>query len=318
MINMKRFITMILAIAMVITSVVVPMDKVSAYSQREFDGTEKGYDQNHNLIYQKNPDGTYAFDKSLCIMAHHKNKNLNKNRITNIFDWNFNKLDIEHLTIVEGSTEDRYSISCKTSRTNQPLSAVFSSSDNNIVTIDKNGIMKGKKAGKATIVVSIQSIERKVTIPVNVIKNENSTKEEPKKGDVFKNIYGKVSYDKKGNMICKIKVKNVSKYNIKFKLSKKVKVEITNYPKQLFNRKVAYTKSRKFTLKSGKTKTLTIKVKKSTLKGKRFNLVADDVNVCFDYSAEYLNKKGIRTGRCSCGGFGIDIDDKNYDFYYYD
>lgn len=311
---------MILAIAMVITSVVVTMDKVSAYSQMQPDGSEKTYDQNNNLIYQKNPDGTYAFDKSLCIMAHHKNKNLNENEnlITNIFDWDFNKLDIEHLTIVEGSTEDRYSISCKTSRTNQPLSAVFSSSDNNIVTIDNNGIMKGKKAGKTTIVVSIPSIERKVTIPVNVIKNENSTKEKPEKDDYFKSIYGKVSYDKKGNMICKIKVKNVSKYNIKFKLSKKVKVEIENYPKQLFKRKVAYTKSRKFTLKSGKTKTLTIKVKKSTLKGKRFNLVADDVNVCFDYSAEYLNKKGIRTGRCSCGGFGIGIDGKNYSFYYYD
>lgn len=311
---MKRFITMILAIAMVITSVVVPTDK--AFAETEPDGTYKERDIKGNIIYQVNPDGTYAFDKSLCIMANHKNKN--KNYSSNIFDWDFNKLDIEHLTIVEGSTEDRYSISCKTEMTNQPLSAVFSSSDNNIVTIDKNGIMKGKKAGKTTIVVSIPSIERKVTIPVNVIKNENSTKEEPKKGDVFKNIYGKVSYDKKGNMICKIKVKNVSKYNIKFKLSKKVEVKITNYPKQLFKRKVAYTKSRKFTLKSGKTKTLTIKVKKSTLKGKRFNLVADDVSIGFDYSAEYLNKKGIRTGRCSCGGFGIGIDGKNYSFYYYD
>ena len=316
MINMKKFITMILAIAMVITSVVVTMDKVSAYSQMQPDGSEKTYDQNNNLIYQINPDGTYAFDKSLCIMANHKNKN--KNYSSNIFDWDFNKLDIEHLTIVEGSTEDRYSISCKTEMTNQPLSAVFSSSDNNIVTIDKNGIMKGKKAGKTTIVVSIPSIERKVTIPVNVIKNENSTKEKPEKDDYFKSIYGKVSYDKKGNMICKIKVKNVSKYNIKFKLSKKVKVEIENYPKQLFNRKVAYTQARKFTLKSGKTKTLTVKVKKSTLKGKRFNLVADDVSIGFDYSAEYLNKKGIRTGRCSCGGFGIGIDGKNYSFYYYD
>lgn len=314
MINMKRFITMILAIAMAITSVIVPMDK--AFAETESDGTYKGRDTNDNIIYQINPDGTYAFDKSLCIMAHHKNKN--KNYSSNIFDWSFNKLDIAHLTIVEGSTEDRYSISCKTEMTNQPLSAVFSSSDNNIVTIDKNGIMKGKKAGKTTIVVSIPSIERKVTIPVNVIKNENSTKEKPEKGDYFKNIYGKVSYDKKGNMICKIKVKNVSKYNIKFKLSKKVEVKITNYPKQLFKRKVAYTQARKFTLKSGKTKTLTVKVKKSTLKGKRFNLVADDVGICFDYSAEYLNKKGIRTGRCSCGGFGIGIDDKSYDFYYYD
>ena len=228
---MKKIITMILAIAMVITSVVIPTDKVSAHSQMQPDGSEKTYDQNNNLIYQKNPDGTYAFDKSLCIMANRKNKNKNYSR--NIFDWNFNKLDIEHLTIVEGSTEDRYSISCKTSRTNQSLPAVFSSSDNNIVTIDKNGIMKGKKAGKTTIVVSIPSIERKVTIPVNVIKNENSTKEKPEKGDYFKNIYGKVSYDKKGNMICKIKVKNVSKYNIKFKLSKKVEVKITNYPKPI-------------------------------------------------------------------------------------
>lgn len=353
---MKKFITMILAIAMVITSVVVPMDKVKAavgdyvwkrscsslndgsyciyklrivgYDNNECpitdsnavaeayydandnmiglfengvwtkriavdsiilpldcygrcwtiddDGTQKEWDKDGNLIYQLNPDGKVVIDKRMKRISVHARKT-----IISVFG----DMPNGDYTIVAGCTDTKPLTCCDEDLFT--LDVTWSSSDSTIATVNESNTLVGKKAGKVTMTATVKASGQKVSIPVKVVKNECETENRksitqssiPRASIRLASITRAiVSYDTKGNLILKLKLRNPKK--------KKVKVELRKMKLTISDGKSTFktTKRVKTTVKAKKTKTITVKIEKSKLKGKVFCLPRSYVTFNLGYS----------------------------------
>lgn len=332
---MKRFITMILAIAMVITSVVVPMDKVNAavgdyiwqrcmvcsdgsysmakrliigyandgtpitndiivdeafydangnmiglkengvwtkgvavgqftglgfsYYRDDYgvylitwdnDETEKIWDSNGNLIYQVNHGGTVVIDK----------------RMKELYAVNEKGYEMDTFIVTEGFTS-KAKVKCRDD--GKVMNVKWSSSNLSIATVSETGVVTGKKAGKATLTVTVIASGQQVKVPVKVVKNKCYRTI----GSRGIKVSGSISYDKKGNLVGKLKIKNTTKKKQKYK-RKYNKLSFTISDGK--HRNKSSTKRFGFTLKRGKSKTVTITIKKSKLKAK-YNLPESNI-----------------------------------------
>lgn len=300
----------------------VIIDKNGAYIKSyntdttDKDGTYKEWDENGNLIYQKNPDGTIVIDKRIEKITIEE---------SNGKDWQVLVGDagnIKNVLIVTKGFTSKKKLRCIDDK-GKVLNVKWSTANLSIVSVSKTGIVTGKKIGKTTIVVNVPSIGRKVSIPVKVVKNENSMpdNEKPKNGDGWddkiKPTYAKISYDEKGNLVAKVKIKNFNKNKISYAVRKTAEITFTfdeyvteyvddkgighgHYKKKIYktNKKGVL---KKFTLKRGQSKTFTVKIPKSKLEGKYYNLREVDTKIEFDFSAGYYNKTGKYFIK-GCGG----------------
>ena len=362
---MKKFITMILAIAMVITSVVVPMDKVKAavgdyvwelycsspsdgsysmakrliigydnngrpiadsnavakayydandnliglkengvwtrcmevdsdilpldcYGRRwtiDDDGTKKEWDSNGNIIYQLNPGGKVVIDK----------------RMKDITVDDGNEKDSQ--VLIEATGKVRHTFMVTEGFTSKKklrcigdgavLNVKWSSSNPSIASVSEIGTVTGKKAGKTTLIATVVSSGQQVKVPVTVVKNKCYGTRDCRGTDVS----GSISYDKKGNLVCKFKIKNTTKKKLKYgRKDNKLSFTISDGK----HKNKSKSKRFGFTLKRGKSKTVTVTIKKSKLKAK-YNLPESDIKACL-----FID----RQGRSILTHMGFTVDGK--------
>ena len=365
MINMKRFITMILAIAMAITSVIVPMNKVSAavgdyvwkrscsslddgsycmYKLRivdyytdgtpmtdsnavaeayydandnmiglyengvwtkcmavdsdilpldcygrcwtiDDDGTWKEWDTDGNLIYQSNPGGKVVIDKRM------------KNITVDDGDGKDSQVLVEatgkvrHVFMVTEGFTSKKKLRCVGD--GAVLNVKWSSSNPSIASVSEIGTVTGKKAGKTTLTATVVSSGQQVKVPVKVVKNKCYGTRDCRGTDVS----GSISYDKKGNLVCKFKIKNATKKKLKYgRKDNKLSFTISDGK----HKNKSTSKRFGFTLKRGKSKTVTVTIKKSKLKAK-YNLPESDIKACL-----FID----RQGRSILTHMGFTVDGK--------
>lgn len=147
---------------------------------------------------------------------------------------------------------------------NDNTSAVtWKSSAPKVASVDKNGKVTGKKAGKATITASLangKTLTCKVTVKDNAYTSTKLTAKKIPYGQAAMNIY-KVSYSK-GNIVIKARFLNNSTHKAKY--LKNVKITIKNEKGKV----IGTYKAKKVSanVKKGKVKDYTFKIKKSALK----------------------------------------------------
>ncbi|MCI8337082.1 MAG: hypothetical protein HFH62_00180 [Lachnospiraceae bacterium] len=143
----------------------------------------------------------------------------------------------------------------------------YTSSNSKVASVDASGNVTGKKKGSANVTVKNGNTvvgTCKVTVKDNVYNPGKLSISKATRGLVTSNVY-QVSYDKKGNLI--VKVRLINRFG---RVAKKLK----NYKVTVYNEKGktigTYTlKSKTINLKNGKAKSLTCKIKKSKLKIKK-------------------------------------------------
>lgn len=145
----------------------------------------------------------------------------------------------------------------------------WSSNKKSVAIVSGKGVVTAKKAGTATITASVDGC--KLTCKVKVVKNQysRSSASNSQAGyGVFLNTT-KISYDKKGQLVCKIQVINNFAHNVEglqnFKFTVKAKNGSTI---------ASYTAGKKsIYISSGSSKTVTITIPKSKVKKKNADLV---------------------------------------------
>lgn len=341
---MKRFITMILAIAMAITSVVVPTDKVKAavakegdiidsyvshdkdgsycvYKEirhegyglyipqyvykaiydandnliglyengvwkkcvavdtyfhgldcygrcwtRDDDGTRKQWDSNGNIIYQENPDGTVVIDKRMKDITVDEGGGKDSQVLIEATG------KVRHTFMVTEGFTSKKKLRCRDYEDLKVLNVKWSSSNPSIASVSEIGTVTGKKAGKTTLIATVVSSGQQVKVPVTVVKNKCYGTRDCRGTDVS----GSISYDKKGNLVCKFKIKNITKKKLKYgRKDNKLSFTISDGK----HKNKSTSKRFGFTLERGKSKTVTVTIKKSKLKAK-YNLPESDIRAC--------------------------------------
>lgn len=148
----------------------------------------------------------------------------------------------------------------------------WKTSNGKVAKVDKNGKVTGRKAGKCKITAILTSGE-KVTCTVTVKKNVYSTRKlttsDVYYGNSAANVYN-MSYDKKGNLVVRVRFVN----NIGYKVVKlnKMKIVVKNSAGKVIG---TYSGSQKLSVAHGGAKDFTVTIKKSKLKIKK---VQDLVN----------------------------------------
>lgn len=145
----------------------------------------------------------------------------------------------------------------------------WKTSKKSVATVSSKGVVTAKKAGKAKITASVDGC--KLTCTVTVKKNEYSVRaaknsEAPYNQATFQ--VTKISYDKKGQLVCKIQILNNLIYNIEQIRD----FNITVYDK---NNSVIGSQTvgkKNFFVYSGSKKTMTITIPKSKVKKKNADL----------------------------------------------
>lgn len=144
----------------------------------------------------------------------------------------------------------------------------WTSSDETVATVDDEGFVTGKGAGKATITASIGDTSASKTVRVIANRQEDidfyTDDHNRKLLERRENWY----YDKRGILTCKIRYKNVSKkiYKDKFRLRCRIMRESDSWEKPYYK---GYCKNKRYfklRLKPRAVKTITIKFKKPKLK----------------------------------------------------
>lgn len=143
----------------------------------------------------------------------------------------------------------------------------YVSSNSKVASVNASGIVTGKKKGSATVTVKNGTAvvgTCKVTVKDNVYSAGKLSISKATRGLVTSNTYH-VSYDKKGNLI--IKVRLINRFGRVAKKLKNFKVNVWNEKGKKIG---TYSlKNKTINLKNGKAKTLTCKIKKSKLKIKK-------------------------------------------------
>lgn len=153
----------------------------------------------------------------------------------------------------------------------------WKTSKKSVATVSSKGVVTAKKAGKATITASVDGC--KLTCSVTVKKNEYSV---PSLSN-SQVEYGvgvrvtKASYDKKGQLVCKVQIINNSMYNVE---------GLSNLNIAIISKSGSVIGSQKISKKnvfvySGSNKTISITIPKSKVKKKNADL---------------------RTATCNCSG----------------
>ncbi len=143
----------------------------------------------------------------------------------------------------------------------------YVSSNPKTVSVDASGNVTGKKKGTATVTVKDGSTvvgTCKVTVKDNVYSVGKLAIGKATPRQVTSNTYH-VSYDKKGNLI--IKVRLINRFGRVAKQLKNFKVTVWNEKGKKIG--IYSLKKKTINLKNGKAKTLTCKIKKSKLKIKK-------------------------------------------------
>ncbi len=143
----------------------------------------------------------------------------------------------------------------------------YVSSNTKAVSVDARGTVTGKKKGTSTVTVKNGNTvvgTCKVTVKDNVYKVGKLSISKAPRGQVTSNTY-QVSYDKKGNLIAKVRI--INRFGRVAKKLKSFKVTVWNEKGKKIG---TYSlKKKTINLKNGKAKTLTCKIKKSKLKIKK-------------------------------------------------
>ena len=175
-----------------------------------------------------------------------------------------------------------------------------------------------------TMILAIAMVITSVVVPTDKVKaaevnNKNSWNSMPdnEKPDEWnsvnkaKPIYAKISYDKHGNLVGKVKIKNFNKKKIKFTIYKRAEIELSWWnegedPKEKEYRIKKKGMAKRFTLKRGQSKTITVKIPKSKIKGKHYNLREVDTRININYTATWGGKY---SKKCCCGEITATIRD---------
>lgn len=142
----------------------------------------------------------------------------------------------------------------------------YTSSNPKIASVDAKGNVTGKKKGTATITVKTSTGYTrtcKVTVKDNVYSVPKLSLSRVNYG-VTSDIYN-VSYDKKGNLVIKMRILN--KFGRTAKQLKNFKITIKNESGKTIG--VYSAKKKTINLRTGKAKAFTFKIKKSKLKIKK-------------------------------------------------
>lgn len=145
----------------------------------------------------------------------------------------------------------------------------WKSSKKSVATVSSKGVVAAKKAGKAKITASVDGC--KLTCNVTVKKNEYSVRaasnsEVPYNEATFQ--VTKISYNKKGQLVCKVQILNNLIYNIE---------QIRNFNITVYDKNNSAIASqtvgkKNFFVYSGSKKSLTITIPKSKVKKKNADL----------------------------------------------
>lgn len=143
----------------------------------------------------------------------------------------------------------------------------YTSSNSKVASVNASGTVTGKKKGTATITVKNGNTvvgTCKVTVKDNVYSTSKLSISKAPRGRVSSNTYN-VSYDKKGNLVVKVRI--INRFGRVAKKLKSFKVTVWNEKGKKIG--TYSVKNKTINLKNGKAKTLTCKIKKSKLKIKK-------------------------------------------------
>lgn len=272
--TMKKMITMMLLTAILVTNMAVPVKEAKAFSNGEQHTEDKyGEIMMDNVSVDENGKFTHEhmyWDGSVRItkdeeLVYYKDTT-GKVQVDKLLREAEIVGDIDKVSV--GCTEK---FTCETTTNKETFK--WYTSNSKIATIDNNGLLTAKKVGKVTITAEIQINKQKVTKTIEVVKNEgvlikNDLTKKYQRKDIF-------SYDKKGNLVWTIKIKNASKKKYLYALGKQeIKTKYLPYMKKNYRSKNKKSGSKlEFKLKPGKTKTIKVlKVKKSKLSKKYRNI----------------------------------------------
>ena len=174
-----------------------------------------------------------------------------------------------------------------------------------------------------TMILAIAMVITSVVVPMDKVKaaevnNKNSwnsmtdnDKDEIYSSSKVKPTYAKISYDKHGNLIGKVKLTSYNKKKVTFTLYKRAEIELSWWnegedPKEKEYRIKKKGMAKRFTLKRGQSKTITVKIPKSKIKGKYYNLREVDTDIKINFTATWGGKY---SKKCSCGEIAATIRD---------
>lgn len=180
------------------------------------------------------------------------------------------------------------------------------------------------------MILAIAMVITSVVVPMDKVKaaevnNKNSwnsmpDNEKPDKwnsANKAKPIYAKISYDKHGNLVGKVKIKNFNKKKIKFIIYKDSEIELRwqekyGVPKEKKEYRIKKKGiAKRFTLKRGQSKTITVKIPKSKIKGKYYNLREVDTDINISYTALWSGKRKYMR-ECCCGYMTATIEEDEF------
>lgn len=179
-----------------------------------------------------------------------------------------------------------------------------------------------------TMILAIAMVITSVVVPTDKVKasevnNKNSwnSMTDNDKDDIFspskvKPTYAKISYDKHGNLVGKVKIKNFNKKKIKFTIDKEAKIRLRWRNEGEGAKRKDYRIKKKgiakrFTLEKGQSKTITVKIPKSKIKGKYYNLREVDTEIHIYYTASWSGKRKYMR-ECCCGSMTATIKDASW------
>lgn len=173
-----------------------------------------------------------------------------------------------------------------------------------------------------TMILAIAMVITSVVVPMDKVKaaevnNKNSwnsmtdnDKDEIYSSSKVKPTYAKISYDKHGNLVGKVKLKNLGKKKVKFTIYKEAEIELSWYEGEDIKVKGYRIKkkgiAKRFTLKRGQSKTITVKIPKSKIKGKYYNLREVETDIELSYCASWGGKY---SKKCCAGTMNAEIED---------
>lgn len=142
----------------------------------------------------------------------------------------------------------------------------WKTSNKKIATVDKKGKVTGKKTGKCKITAVLTTGEKltcTVTVKKNVYSERKITTSDVYYGNSGARVYN-MSYDKKGNLVVKVRLVN----NIGYKVVKldKMKIVVKNSAGKVIG---VYSGAKKLSVAHGGVKDFSVTIKKSKLKIKK-------------------------------------------------
>lgn len=153
----------------------------------------------------------------------------------------------------------------------------WSSKNKKVATVDKNGKVTAKKAGKAVIVAKCTDgteLRCNVTVKANQYTARKITTSDVSYGETAMSAY-KVSFDKKGNLV--IKARYVNRMSYKVSELRNIKITVKDANGKTVG---TYKQSKKkVSVSSGSTKDFTFTIKKSNLKKKKADLRGGEVSI---------------------------------------